>query len=181
MMRRERSGTDLADRLPPPAADRYTRFPLPRMRDLTLLVIAVLLSGCLSYKEVAMHDIVDVDLKKLDSKGVSLIALVKLENPNGYRIHVKDPDVDLYLNGTYVGKGYLDTNLVLPRRSNEIHRVPLHAEFKGLNLLMVMLGSALSGEATIGAKGTVLGQAGLLRKRYPFEVEETVELGSLAR
>lgn len=141
-----------------------------------LPALGLLLTGCLSYKEVAMHDIVDVELKKLDAKGVALTALVKLENPNGYRIHVKDPDVDLYLNGTYVGKGYLDTNLVLPKRSNMVHRVPLHAEFKGVNLLMVLLGSALSGEATIGAKGTVLGQAGLLRKRYPFEVEEQVKL-----
>lgn len=141
-----------------------------------LLLSILLLTSCFSYKEVVMHDIVDVEVKRLDAKGVSLTALVKLENPNGYRIHVKDPDVDLYLNGTYVGKGYLDTNLVLPRRSNMVHRVPLHAEFKGLNLLVVMLGSALSGEATIGAKGTVLGQAGLLRKRYPFELEEKVDL-----
>lgn len=146
------------------------------MRAFLFLTLAILLTGCLSYKEVVMHDIVDVELRKLDAKGVSLTALVKLENPNGYRIHVKDPDVDLYLNGTYVGKGYLDTNFVLPRRSDQIHRVPMHAEFKGLNLLMVMLGSAVSGEATIGAKGTVVGQAGLLRKRFPFEVEEKMEL-----
>jgi LEA14-like dessication related protein len=147
------------------------------MRSIFIPALAImLLTGCLSYQEVVMHDIVDVDVKKLDSKGVSLVALVQLENPNGYRIHVKDPDVDLYLNGTYVGKGYLDTNLVLPRRSNMVHRVPLHAEFKGFNLLLVMLGSALSGEATIGAKGNVLGQAGLLRKRYPFDVEEKVDL-----
>ncbi len=150
------------------------------MRFIILPVLALILTGCFSYQEVAMHDIVDVEMHKLDPRGVSLTALVKLENPNNYRIHVKDPDVDLYLNGTYVGKGYLDTNLVLPRRSNMVHRVPLHAEFQGLNLLVVLLGSALSGEATIGAKGTVVGQAGLLRKRYPFEVEETVELGSLS-
>lgn len=123
-----------------------------------------------------MHEIVDVEMRKLDGKGLALTALVKLENPNGYRIHVKDPDVDLYLNGTYVGKGYLDSTVVLPKRSNMVHRIPLHAEFKGLNLLLVMLGSAVNGEATIGAKGTVLGQAGLFRKRYPFEVEEKVEL-----
>lgn len=123
-----------------------------------------------------MHDIVDVELQKLDAKGISLTALVELENPNGYRIHVKDPDMDLYMNGTYVGKGYLDSTLVLPKRSKMVHRVPLHAEFKGLNLLMVLLSSAVSGEATIGAKGTVVGQAGLLRKRFPFDVEEAVEL-----
>jgi LEA14-like dessication related protein len=123
-----------------------------------------------------MHNIADVEVRKLDLKGVDLTAHVRLENPNGYRIHVKDPDVDLYLNGTFVGKGMLDSTLVLDRRSSRIYVIPLHAEFKGTNLLMMLLGGALTGEMKIGAKGTVVGQAGLLRKRFPFEVEETVDM-----
>ena len=141
-----------------------------------LLLGTLLLTGCFSYKEVVMHDVVDVDVKRLDTKGVYLRARVKLENPNGYRIHVKEPDVDLFLNGTYVGKGFLDTALVLPRRSDQVHEIPLHAEFTGLNMLAMMLSSAFSGDAKVGAKGTVMGRAGLLRKRFPFEVEETVKL-----
>jgi LEA14-like dessication related protein len=148
------------------------------MRSIFLPVLALLFTSCLSYKEVVMHEIADVQVRKLDLTGVELTALVRLENPNGYRIHVKDPDVDLYLNGTFVGKGMLDSTLVLDKRTSRIYEIPLHAEFKGANLLMMLLGSALSGEARIGAKGTVVGQAGLLRKRFPFEVEEAVDLRS---
>jgi LEA14-like dessication related protein len=146
------------------------------MRAFFLPTLALLLSGCLSYKEVVMHDIADVELRKLDLKGVDLTAHVRLENPNGYRIHVKDPDVDLYLNGSFVGKGMLDSTLVLDKRTSRIYEIPLRAEFKGGNLLMMILGGALSGEVNIGAKGTVVGQAGLLRKRFPFEVEETLNM-----
>jgi LEA14-like dessication related protein len=148
------------------------------MRAFLLPTLALLLSGCLSYKEVIMHDVADVQVRRLDLKGVDLTAHVRLENPNGYRIQVKDPDVDLYLNGTFVGKGMLDSTLVLDKRSSRIYEIPLHAEFKGANLLMMMLGGALSGEMKIGARGTVVGQAGLLRKRFPFEVEEMVEMRS---
>lgn len=148
------------------------------MRPSLILILlgTLLLSGCLSYKEVVMHDIVDVDVRKLNLNGVELTAHVLLENPNGYRIQVKDPDVDLYLNGTFVGKGMLEHPLVLDRRSSRIYEIPLHAEFNGANLLVMMIGGALSGEVNIGAKGTVVGQAGLLRKRFPFEVEEKVNL-----
>jgi LEA14-like dessication related protein len=146
------------------------------MRSILLPTLALLLTSCLSYKEVVMHDIADVEVRKLDLKGVDLTAHVRLENPNGYRIHVKDPDVDLYLNGTFVGKGMLDSSLVLDRRSSRIYVIPLHAEFKGANLLMMLLGGTLTGEMKIGAKGTVVGQAGLLRKRFPFDVEETVDM-----
>ncbi len=145
---------------------------------LALLSGALLLSGCFSYKEVVMHDVSDVEIRHLDMKGVDLTAYVTLENPNGYRIHVKDPDVDLFLNGTFVGKGMLDSTLVLDRRSSRLYAIPLHAEFKGVNLLVMLIGGALSEELRVGAKGTVVGQAGLLRKRFPFEVEEVVEKGS---
>jgi LEA14-like dessication related protein len=146
------------------------------MRSILLPTLALLLTGCLSYKQVVMHDIADVEVRKLDLKGVELTAHVRLENPNGYRIHVKDPDVDLYLNGTFVGKGMLDSTLVLDKRSSRIYVIPLHAEFKGANLLMMLLGGALTGEMKIGAKGSFVGQAGLLRKRFPFEVEQTVDM-----
>lgn len=141
-----------------------------------ILLGTVLLSGCLSYKEVVMHDIVDVDVRKLDMKGVDITAHVMLENPNGYRIRVKDPDVDLYLNGSFVGKGLLDSSLVLDRRTKRIYGIPMHAEFNTGNMLMVLLGGALNGEMNVGAKGTVVGQAGLLRKRFPFDVEEKLEM-----
>lgn len=148
------------------------------MRPLFILILlgTLLLSGCLSYKEVVMHDIVDVEVRKLDLKGVDLTAHVMLENPNGYRISVKDPDVDLYLNGTFVGKGLLDSSLVLDRRTKRVYEIPMHAEFKGANLLMMLLGGAISGEMNLGAKGTVVGQAGLLRKRFPFDVEEKLDM-----
>jgi LEA14-like dessication related protein len=146
------------------------------MRLFLVITVFVQGTGCLSYKDVVMHHVENVDVVKLDAKGIALRAKVKLENPNGFRIHVKDPDVDLYLNGTFVGKGFLDSSLVLPRRSTAVHTVPLHAEFKGANLLVMVLGSALSGEARIGAKGTVVGQAGWIRKRFPFEMEEALDL-----
>jgi len=146
------------------------------MRFIFLPTLALFLTSCLSYKEVVMHDVADVEIRRLDLKGVDLTAHVRLENPNSYRIQVKDPDVDLYLNGTFVGKGMLDSTLVLDKRTSRIYEIPLHAEFKGANLLMMLLGGALSGEMKIGAKGSVVGQAGLLRKRFPFEVEEMVDM-----
>jgi LEA14-like dessication related protein len=97
-------------------------------------------------------------------------------NPNGYRISVEDPDVDLFLNDTYVGKGLLDSTLVLERRSDQVYPVYLHADLAGGPLMMVMLGGALTGQVKLGVKGTVLARSGMLRKRFPFEAEETIDL-----
>jgi len=141
------------------------------------LSLAFLLSGCFSYKQVQLHDITDVKVEKMDAKGIAIRVDALIENPNGYRIHVLDPDVDLYLNGKFVGKGLLDTALVLEKRKSQIYSIPLHADLHGGSLLMMLLTGALNGnEVKLSAKGTVVGKAGLIRKRFPFEVEEMIEL-----
>jgi hypothetical protein len=45
-------------------------------------------------------------------------------------------------------------------------------------VLFMLLGGALSGELKLGAKGTVAGRSGMLKKRFPFELEETIDLRS---
>ena len=146
------------------------------MKFLLPVLAALLFTSCLSYKEVELVDITDVEVEKFDAKGVSVRVDAMIANPNGYKIHVLDPDVDLFLNGKFVGKGILDTALVLDKKSTRVYSVPLHADLKGGSLLMVMLSGAMNGgKYLLGAKGTVVGKAGLIRKRFPFELEEELE------
>ncbi|HQY00724.1 MAG: LEA type 2 family protein [Flavobacteriales bacterium] len=136
----------------------------------------MLLTSCLSYKEVVLRDITNVAVERMDAKGIALRVDALLDNPNGYRIHVLDPDVDLYLNEKYIGKGFLDSIVVLQRRTEKVYSVPMHAELKGGSLLMLLLSGSFSGkDVTLGVKGTVVGKAGFLRKRFPFELEEQIQ------
>lgn len=133
------------------------------------------LTSCLSYKQVELVDVTNVSVEKMDAKGIALRVNALIENPNGYRIHVLDPDVDLYLNDKFIGKGVLDSALVLDKRSTQLHSVPLHAELEGGSLMMLLLSGVLNGnEFKLGAKGTVVGKAGFIRKRFPFEMEERI-------
>ena len=151
-------------------SDAFLRLPL-------LLSLLLLFTGCFSYKHVQLHDITNVKVEKMDAKGIALRVDALIENPNGYKIHVLDPDVDLYLNDKFIGKGLLDTALVLEKKKSRVYSIPLHADLHGGSLLMMLLTGALnSDDVKLGAKGTVVGKAGLIRKRFPFEVEEMIEL-----
>lgn len=137
------------------------------------LLIPLLLTGCLSYREVSFKGITDMDVSRFDNGGVAARVMVTLDNPNNFRIHVIDPDVDLFLNDVFIGKATLDSNLVLEKRTTKDYAVPLHASFDGhgAQAMGAMLSAALSGKAKLKAKGTVTGKAFLIRKRFPFEEE----------
>lgn len=144
-----------------------------------VVLALLLLSGCAGYQDVAFKGITDMEVQRMDAQGVQARVHVTLENPNPFRIHVIDPDVDLFLNDVYIGKASLDSALVLDKRSERTYAVPLHASFggHGAQAMGAMLTAALTGKATLRAKGSVAGRVFLVRKRFPFEEERSFDLG----
>jgi hypothetical protein len=77
-----------------------------------------------------------------------------------------------------VGKVLLDSTVVLDQRSTRTYSIPLHASFAGRTgpALFTIMAAALRGRTKLGAKGTVTGKAMLIRKRFPFELEQSIDL-----
>lgn len=138
-------------------------------------ILTAALASCSSYKEVELTDITSVELLGMNAQSVSLRVDARIDNPNGFRITVEDPDVDLFLNDRFVGKGRLDSALVLDRKTARVYPVHLHAELAGGPLAVMLIAAAMNGKAKLSAKGTVVGRSGALRKRFPFEMEEMVD------
>ncbi len=151
----------------------FCRLRLPSALASCLFVL--FFSSCLSYEQVELQDITNVQVDQLDLKGIAVRIDARINNPNGYKIHLLDPDVDLFINGKFIGKGILDTALTLQKRSTQIYSIPIHAEVAPGSLLGLLLSGTLNSKSVkLGAKGTVVGKAFLVRKRFPFELEEEV-------
>lgn len=136
----------------------------------------LLLASCSSYQEVVLHEVTGGELLGMNAQRIALRVDARIENPNGFRIHVEEPQVDLFLNDRFVGKAVLDSALVLERKATAVYPIHLHADLEGGPLLAMLITSALSGEVKVGAKGTVAGRSGALKKRFPFEVQQIINL-----
>ncbi len=152
---------------------------MPKLKFLPLLLALALLPGCFSYKPVELVGIRSFKVTQVGLKGISATIGAELKNPNGYRIHVQDPDVDLSINGISIGKALLDSTITLRRRSSEAYDIPVRVNFQidQAGIIPGLATGLLSGSIKLGVKGTVVGKAGLLRKRFPFEAEQRIDLG----
>ncbi|HEY0976134.1 MAG TPA: LEA type 2 family protein [Flavobacteriales bacterium] len=149
----------------------------PPSRLVLILLVVLLATGC-TYQEVVFKGVNGASVSRLDQRGVALNLDVTLENPNGFRIKVQDPDVDVYLNELYIGKARLDERIVLPPRSTGIYHIPLHASFDGdgSNAMGALLVATLSGRGDLRVKGTVRAGTWLFRRKFPFEERHTIDL-----
>ena len=147
-------------------------------KHLLALLTLLLLAGCMSYSAVELVGVQDAQVTRFDATGLSATVTVQVHNPNNYRIKVMDPDMDLYVNDVALGKATLDSTIMLEASSTQAYTIPLHATLANgqAGLLPLLMSTALSGSLKLGVKGTVVGKAGLLRKRFPFEVEQRIDL-----
>jgi Late embryogenesis abundant protein len=152
-----------------------------------LLLLTLLLTSCANFRDVTFHGVRNVEIRRMPSpfeggggmsNDIALTIEAEVENPNNYRIKLKDPDVDLWYNGQFVGKAVLDSTVVLDKRSTRIYPVYISADTQGKlgPILLGGLGSLLSGQAELRASGTVKGQVGIISKRFPFDIRDTLEL-----
>jgi LEA14-like dessication related protein len=146
---------------------------LLQTRTLSFLAL-FLLTGCFSYEPVELQEVNYVEITKISSDSVSVEITVRISNPNSYNITLTDPDVDLSINDDLVGKAIFKRDLVLEKNSSSDYTIPVSAALnRQLNTLIIAsLGGLFGGNVKVGAKGKVVGKAGLIRRRVPFEFEE---------
>lgn len=138
----------------------------------------LLLNSCINYQDVAFKGIRGAELRSMNGNTMAFTINAEVENPNDYSIKLKKPDVDLWINGQLIGKAVLDSTVVLDKNTTRIYPVYVSANTNGMlgPILMGGLAGLLNGTAELKATGTVVAQVGLLRKRFPFDVQETLEL-----
>lgn len=143
---------------------------------LLFLVLPLLLTSCVNYRDVTFHGVRNVNVRPASGSILAFTIDAEVENPNGFRIKLKDPEVDLWYNGQHVGKGSLDSTVVLDKRSRKVYPVYVSADTKGKlgPILLGGLGSLINGTTEVRAAGTVKGQVGIFSKRFPFDIRDTL-------
>ncbi len=86
-----------------------------------LIVLFIILSSCKAYKSVDIGYIENVNFKGMVDNKISLELQVPITNPNGYKIKIKSMDLDVTVNGSYLGKMKNTNEIIIPAKSDEVH------------------------------------------------------------
>lgn len=99
---------------------------------LILLLSTIILSSCGAYKMVNIGDVDKVDFKGMVNNKISLELQVPVSNPNGYKLKIKSMDLDVSINGNYIGKMKNANQIIIPAKSNEVQVFPVDIYVKNV-------------------------------------------------
>lgn len=99
-------------------------------KGILLVLISIVLSSCNAYKTVDIGDVNKVDFKGMVDNKISFELEVPVKNPNGYKIKIKSMDLDVSINGNYIGKMNNPNEIIIPAKSDEIQSFPVDIHVK---------------------------------------------------
>lgn len=143
-----------------------------------LLVISLSLTFFSCIKELEVKEVAYLNVVELNADKITLELGLKIENPNGFRIGATESDLDLFVGNKKLGKAYITENVIIPRKSEQVHKFYLEAKpdelFSGIGALLG--GLFTQGTTSVTIKGYVIGRASFLKKRINVDVTEKIKL-----
>ena len=145
---------------------------------LSFLLIMFSTVGCLTYKEVKVIDVTEVGVKKFTARGLEVEVAMQIKNPNNYNINIVDSDLELFVKGSKIGTATIENKVVLPKKSNQIHRFIIKSSLKdmGNSVLPILMGVLGGGTISLQVKGDIKAKAKGIGKRFPVDFKEKIKL-----
>ena len=142
--------------------------------------MAVSLSSCITYEDVEVKDVGNIQYDNLLNPGEDKKVSVELVvyNPNSYNIKIKKADLDVYVAGKKVGRIDSDKAFLIRKESETTHELVILID-SGSVLKAAMSGglkALTSGKVDVRIKGRVKGKAFGVGKWFDVDHKEEVDV-----
>ncbi len=142
-----------------------------------LWLLMATLSSCITYKEVEMTGVESYKIERFDARGAEIEVVVRVANPNAYKIKVTHSDLDLYLNGKPAGKATIKKKIVMPRQSDMSHSFIIACNFSelagGVGSLVTLF---TGGKIVFETSGWIKAKAFGIGKKIPIDYSDKISL-----
>ncbi len=131
------------------------------------LILLLIFSSCAPLKMPEFLSIEKVSVNSINLSHSVINVELKYFNPNNVSLVIKETNLDVYINNSFVGHSAQLMNLPIPNRASFV--VPLQLDVDNKNLLKNAVVSVFQKDAVIKVVGTVKLNKGAINKTFPID------------
>jgi len=127
--------------------------------------------SCSTFEEVRIGPATGIEINGFSG------VMVNIENPNRQSFTLRTLELDVSLNGTYIGQIKSTEKVNIPKRSGKVYTFPLSAELESSSFNVLALTDLfLHRYINVELKGIAKINSGLMRKKIPVNEQEKIKL-----
>lgn len=134
-----------------------------------IVILFLLTISCGKPQSLQYRDVLHFNVESFGLASSVISADVKFYNPNNFRMKLKKAEMDISVNGKYVGKSILDTLMNIPKNDSFFIPVKLNVDMK--TLISNSLGSLFSNEVDLKMEGRARLGKGIFFFNFPFSYQ----------
>jgi LEA14-like dessication related protein len=141
---------------------------------LLLLFLILQSAGCKNIKELDYKGIQNTHIENIGLNNTAIRIDLGYYNPNNFWLDVKETNLSIYLDDTFIGLADQPTKTRIPKNAD--FTFPVVAHFNPLKIIGNSLGALLKNKGKLGIRGTAkVGKGGIYMK-VPIAIEEEVKI-----
>ncbi len=119
-----------------------------------------------------------MSVEKVSINEAKLKVNIVISNHNPFKIKLKDPNFEAYLNNSLLGRIDMDTSkVIIPKRSEQEYSVFVNADISN-SLFSSFISIVKSKELPIAIKGDVILKAFIFSKHFEINARDTISIKS---
>lgn len=146
-------------------------------RILFSVAFVLMLTGCISYKDIEYRSIEGVGIEKWEGDIVQIGINVKVFNPNNYTIKVTDADLKATFNNNDLGNVRLVNTIKLDANTEAVQKVV--CEVSSQKILSLVPMAFITGKSKLTLNGDLKASVFLFSKKFPVSIAEDIDLSQL--
>ena len=121
------------------------------MRKFLSAIVLLAFISCAAPKPLVYKNVEHLGMDHLGLGNTTISMDLVLYNPNHYKIKMKSAAVDVYFNGTHIGKAIVDQQFIIPKK--DTFAMPVLLKVDLLNLIPGALQLVTKKQVTLKLKG----------------------------
>lgn len=141
-----------------------------------MILMGFTLISCREFKEAECTGVKGFKVNKMGMDGIDADIMLGIKNPNDIGFSIYPSEFDVIAGGVNLGKAHLTKRVHIDAKEEKTYTFHLKSNFKDVNLMD--LTKLMSGKASrsIRIKGDLKAGKFYLKKRFPVDVNEKVDL-----
>jgi LEA14-like dessication related protein len=149
---------------------------------LTFIFTSFFLTSCFDYEDLEFKKMESFEILEKEESDIKIQLMMRINNPNTYAITMKKSVLDIYINDKFIGKSTTTQKVKIIKKKEGVYPVVLLLKGKDvLKTAVSNIGSLLSGNIKLGAKGDVTAKVYGISKTVPVEFNETFNFKDLKK
>lgn len=130
-----------------------------------IVFTAILFSSCGNFEHINIGEPNEFTVKGFEENYLLVNVNVPVENPTIHKIKIKELDIQVFLNGRYIGKLFIDEKIVINGKENRIYELPVKVRLNNLlGAAFIMMNLKKGQRVDVKFEGTVTGKTLIFKK-----------------